>query len=424
MVEKYSNGEDFLADFKKGLSFIPDILIIDYNLSDMNGLELLAEIKESQHPFESIIVSGQSELEVVIESYDKGAGRYIIKNTNCIPEVKNAVEKAAAMINLRREVDELKSNKPTRSKYKALIGESAALINILNLIERAERSNILVLITGESGTGKELVARAIHENSQRNRQPFVPINMAAIPKDLIESELFGHEKGAFTGAVTKRIGKFEEADQGTIFLDEIGEMDLALQTKLLRILEDKEVIRVGSNKPLKLDIRIIVATNSDLIRKVEDGEFREDLYYRLQGFLLDLPPLRERKDDILILANHFIIEFSKSNSIECPELSKETMVQLMDYNWPGNIRELKSGVERATLMCNNNVIIPADLMLRSKSKETFNFNNDLSMEEHKMKIIDAYLVKYDNNIDKVVEKLAIGRATLYRMMKRISEKSA
>ena len=220
----------------------------------------------------------------------------------------------------------------------------------------------MVLVTGQSGTGKELVARAIHYNSQRARKPFVTVNMGAIPEDLIESELFGHEKGAFTDARDRRIGKFEEANEGTIFLDEIGEMDLMMQTKLLRVLQEKEVTRIGSNKSIKLDVRVIAATNKNLVQEVKEGRFREDLFYRLQGFLIHLPTLLERGDDVVLLSKNFLSDFCKENRMPNIQLSKEATKFLMDYGWPGNVRELKAVIERAAIMSENNTILPEDLV--------------------------------------------------------------
>jgi transcriptional regulator with GAF, ATPase, and Fis domain len=218
-----------------------------------------------------------------------------------------------------------------------------------------------VLVTGQSGTGKELVAKALHYNSNRSRKPFVIVNMGAIPTDLVESELFGHEKGAFTDAREKRIGKFEEADGGTIFLDEIGEMDLSLQTKLLRVLQEKEVTRIGSNKIMKLDFRLIAATNKNMLHEVKEGRFREDLFYRLQGFLIHLPPLKERDDDIILLGKSFLNDFCKENRMPQVQLSKEACSFMLDYEWPGNIRELKAVIERAALMAEDNIITVEDL---------------------------------------------------------------
>ncbi|MFN9596264.1 MAG: sigma-54 interaction domain-containing protein [Bacteroidota bacterium] len=229
-------------------------------------------------------------------------------------------------------------------------------------MQKVEKSNIMVLITGQSGTGKELVAKGLHYNSNRARKPFVTVNMGAIPEDLVESELFGHEKGAFTDARERRIGKFEEADGGTIFLDEIGEMTLHLQSKLLRVLQEKEVTRIGSNKTIKLDFRMIAATNRNLALEVKEGRFREDLFYRIQGFLIHLPPLEERGDDVILLAKNFLSDFCLNNRMNQPELSRETISFMLKYKWPGNIRELKAVIERAAVLCENNTITPEDLM--------------------------------------------------------------
>jgi DNA-binding NtrC family response regulator len=238
------------------------------------------------------------------------------------------------------------------------------VFNILKLIQKVEKTKLTTLITGDSGTGKELVAKAIHYNSPRKRKSFVPVNLAAIPFDLIESELFGHEKGAFTGATAKRIGKFEEANEGTIFLDEIGEMALDLQAKLLRVLEDNKITRLGSNKEIKLDIRVISATNKNLSDRVKENKFREDLMYRLQGFLIHLVPLKERENDVILLANHFLELFSKQNNLAVKSFSKGTIKEMLSYPWPGNIRELKSVVERAALLCETQKIEVDDLIFK------------------------------------------------------------
>ncbi|HNQ12867.1 MAG TPA: sigma-54 dependent transcriptional regulator, partial [Bacteroidia bacterium] len=239
---------------------------------------------------------------------------------------------------------------------------SAQILKTLRLIQKVEKSTMTVLVTGQSGTGKELVAKAIHYNSPRARKPFVIVNMGAIPQELIESELFGHEKGAFTDAREKRIGKFEEANDGTIFLDEIGEMDLGLQTKLLRVLQEKEITRIGSNKIIKLDFRMVAATNKNLALEVKEGRFREDLFYRLQGFLIHLPPLCERGDDILLLAKFFLNQFCTENKVQTKTISNQVAKTMLEYAWPGNIRELKAVIERAALLCEGDTITEDDVM--------------------------------------------------------------
>lgn len=340
----------------------PDIVTIDYLLPGMNGLELMAKITNYNADIHCIMVSGQDKLDVVIETYRQGAVDYIIKNDNAIVNLENSVRNLVKTVGLRQENESLKDLVIDRNKYNTILGNSGSVMRVLRLIQKVEKSNIMVLVTGQSGTGKELVAKSIHYNSPRARKPFVTVNMGAIPADLIESELFGHEKGAFTDARERRIGKFEEANEGTIFLDEIGEMDLLMQTKLLRVLQEKEVTRIGSNKSIKLDVRVVAATNRNLAHEVKEGKFREDLYYRLQGFLIHLPPLLERGDDVVLLSKTFLNDFCKDNKLGPITLTKEAAKVLMEYKWPGNIRELKAVIERAAIMSENATIQPEDLI--------------------------------------------------------------
>ncbi len=412
-ISQCAQGKEF---FQLKRTF--DIIIIDYNLPDINGLDLIKKIKAGSKDPKTIIVSGQTDIEVVVKCYKAGADNYIIKNENCLPEIENTIKNLSTNVHLKKQVDYLKSALLDRNKYDKIIGESPQILKVLKLIEKAEKSDILVLLTGKSGTGKELAAKAIHYNSPRKKKNFVPVNMAAIPKDLIESELFGHEKGAFTGAIARRIGKFEEANGGTLFLDEIGEMEPDLQAKILRIIEDKQLIRVGSNTSINLDIRIIAATNRDLKHEVKNGNFREELYYRLQGFLIDIPPLSQRKDDVLLLSSTFLTDFTKKNKMEEMSISKESANTLLNYSWPGNIRELKSVIERAALLSNNNTISPQELMLNDDENIIFE-EADFTLEDYKLKIITQYLEKFQNNIDLVAEKLNIGKATIYRTLKKI-----
>lgn len=357
-VTLFTSGEEFL----KNLHLNPDIVTIDYNLPDITGIEILKKINLYNKNIIKIILSGQNNVEVVVDAYKNGANDYIVKNENSIVELANSVKNLSANVSLRKEVEALKDQIIDRSKYDKIIGESKAVLNVIKLLQKVEKSNILALITGESGTGKEVIARALHYNSTRKREPFIAINVAAIPEDLIESELFGHEKGAFTGAESKRIGKFEEANGGTILLDEIGEMDINLQTKLLRVLQEGAITRLGSNKEIKLDVRVVAATNKNLIDRVKEGKFREDLFYRLQGILIHLPPLRERENDILILARHFLNQFCIQNKLGAKVFAKDAMEKMMSYQWPGNVRELKALVERAALMSEGDKVTEEDLM--------------------------------------------------------------
>ena len=357
-VTVYQSGEDLVTNLHQN----PDIVSIDYNLPGMSGLEILEKVKGYNDDIGTVVISGQEKVEVVVEAYNNGADRYIIKNENAVVELVNSVKNLCKNVNLRKELEDLRDQVIDRSRYHEIIGESNAVMKTLRLIQKVENNNITVLITGESGTGKELVARALHYNSSRKRKPFIPVNVAAIPEDLIESELFGHEKGAFTGASGKRIGKFEESNGGTVFLDEIGEMDINLQTKLLRVLQDSKISRLGSNKEIKLDLRIVAATNNNLGQQVKEGLFREDLYYRLQGFLIHLAPLRERGNDPALLAKYFLKNFCDQNREPQKSFSADTIDALLDHSWPGNIRELKASVERAALISDSQIITSDDMV--------------------------------------------------------------
>ena len=350
------------ADFLRHLHMNPDIVSVDCNLPDMSGIEILKKINVYNKDIATVFLSGQEDVEIVVQAYKNGARDYIVKKENAIVELSNSIKNLSSNVNLRKEVEDLKSKIIDRERYSQLIGESQPVLNVLRLIQKVEKSNMMVMITGESGTGKEVVAKVVHYNSTRKREPYVPVNMAAIAEDLIESELFGHEKGSFTGADGKRIGKFEEANRGTIFLDEIGEMDIHLQSRLLRVLQEGTITRVGSNKEIKLDVRVVAATNRNLGQMVKDGKFREDLYYRLQGFLIHLPPLRERGNDIIILAKHFLKDFSAANNLGKKAFSREVLESLLEYSWPGNVRELKAVAERAAIISDFETITENDLV--------------------------------------------------------------
>jgi DNA-binding NtrC family response regulator len=340
----------------------PDVITIDHNLPDYTGLELLERVKKENNSIVPIYMSGQDEISVVVQAYKLGARDYIMKEENAVLLLQKSLENISEHIKLKQEVEELRNAAIDKGKYSSIVGESAPLQKVIRMVEKVADTNMTILITGESGTGKEVIANAIHYNSNRRRKPFVAVNMGAIPVDLVESELFGHERGSFTGASSKRIGRFEEAHKGTIFLDEIGEMDMALQAKLLRVLQEKSIQRVGGSRTIELDLRIIAATNRNLAEYVKEGKFREDLYYRLQGFLLRMPPLRDRGNDIIILANYFKSEYAKNNRMQELSLTGEAARMLMEHNWPGNVRELKSVVERAIIMSDNDRIDPEDLI--------------------------------------------------------------
>jgi len=365
VVNKFTNGEDFIEFLPSG----PHIVILDLNLPGIGGLEILERIKDHSSRIKVIVVSQQREVEMVVKVYRAGAADYIVKTPECFDELIRSFTKAVSVVKVQNENKFSTKETLDRNKYLAILGNSKPVHDVLNMIHKIENNNIVVLLTGESGTGKELVARTIHYNSIRKNKPFIPVNIPAIPQTLIESELFGHEKGAFTGASGKRLGKFEEAGEGTILLDEIGEMNLDMQVKLLRVLQENEITRVGGNKIIKAKARVIASTNRDLVQEVKVGRFRQDLYYRLSGFLIHLPPLKERGDDVLLIAKKFIKKFCSENKLGDKNLSEESMAELLNYDWPGNIREVKTVVERASLLTNSDEITPEHLIFTGAKYE-------------------------------------------------------
>lgn len=395
----------------------PDVISIDFNLPDMKGEELLKRINATNSAIPVIVISAQEDIAVALSLLKRGAYDYIIKDDNAKDTLWNVLLRIRENASLKQEVANLREQLETKFDFeKVIIGQSAALKKSFVLIEKAIRNNINVSITGETGTGKEVVAKAIHYNSDRRKKQFVAVNMAAIPKDLIESELFGYEKGAFTGAIARKIGKFEEANGGTIFLDEIGELDLNLQSKILRVLQEREVTRVGGNESIKFDARLIIATHKNLAEEVKKGNFREDLYYRVIGLPIELPPLRERGNDVLILARHFIQLFAKENRSAAPAISSSAKDKLLKYNYPGNVRELKAIVDLACVMCDGKEIVADDLTFTSvKGDEAF-MVEEKSLKEYNADIISFFLKKYNNNVVEVAEKLDIGKSTIYNLI--------
>ena len=414
-IQSFTTGKDCLDNLYQE----PDIITLDYRLPDTKGLEVLKQIKEINEDIQIILISEQVDIDVVVTLLKLGAYDYIVKSRdikerllNTVNNIRQGSKLKKEIVNLRQEVGKKYTSQNT------IIGSSPAVEKVYELIEKATRTNITVTITGETGTGKELVAKAIHYNSTRSKQPFIPVNVAAIPRELIESELFGHEKGAFTGAAFRRIGKFEEANGGTLFLDEMAEMDISLQAKILRALQEKEIIRIGSNSPVKFDCRIIIATNKDLQEEIKKGNFRQDLYYRLFGLPIELPPLRDRENDVIILARHFINVFCKENKMTTKALTPEASNRLLSYSFPGNIRELKSVIELAVTLADQDEITASHIVLgRGQNLLDDLFSQELSLREYDMRIVKKFLDKYDNNIKLVAEKLDLGVATVYRMLK-------
>ena len=288
---------------------------------------------------------------------------------------------------------------------------------VFQLLEKAVKTNITISVTGETGTGKEVIANAIHYNSPRKKGPLVAVNMSAIPKELLESELFGYEKGAFTGANTRKKGQFELANKGTLFLDEIAEMDMNIQAKLLRAIQEREVMRVGGEQAIKFDARIITATHKDIAEEVRQGNFREDLYYRLLGLNIELPPLRERGNDIILLAQHFLNDFAKQNQMGKMAFSKTAKSKLLGYSFPGNVRELKAIIDLAAVMATGEYIEGEDIQFNSIRREAGFLTQELTMEEYKKRIIHFFLDKHQKDVLLVAKKLDIGKSTIYRMLK-------
>lgn len=417
-VRSFFNARDFLNCLNES----PDIVTLDYRLPDLSGLEVLKRIRQENDDVQVILISEQEDIDLVVTLLKMGAYDYITKSNDIKERLLNTIQNLTKDLSLKKEISTLRREVQKKYSFRqTILGESPAIKNVYELVDKALDTNITVIISGETGTGKELVAKAIHYNSKRKEKPFVAVNVPAIPSELIESELFGHEKGSFTGASFRRIGRFEEADGGTLFLDEIGEMEPNLQTKLLRVLQEKEIVRVGSNKPLKTDCRIITATNKNLKEEVKKGKFRKDLFYRLLGLPIELPPLRERASDILILARHFMENFCRENNITLKRLTAEAQKKLMNYAFPGNVRELKSLVELAVTLSVKSEIEAGDFAIDSGESLSSLTGDDMTMYEYEMKILRATLRKNNNDINLTAKKLDIGVSTIYRMLKQEKE---
>ena len=413
-VEVFGTGKQCISNLHKK----PDLITLDYSLPDLSGLNILNKIKEFDSGIPVIIISGQGDINTAVSLLKEGAYDYIVKDEEAKARLWNTVKNARVQYKLKEEVATLR--KEVGRKYeisKGIVGKSSVMTRVFNIMEKALKTNITVSITGETGTGKEVVAKAIHYNSPRKNNPFVVVNVSAVPAELIESEMFGHEKGSFTGADKRRIGKFEQANGGTLFLDEIGEMSLPMQAKLLRVIQEKELTRVGGSDIIKINARIIIATHKNLIKEVRKGNFREDLYYRLLGLPIELPPLRDRNNDIIHLAKHFIKEFCIENQLEQYSLTQKAKEKLMHYSYPGNVRELKAVIELAAVMAADSNITDDDISFSKHSELGNLLASNLTLEEYSAKIITNFLKKYNNNITEVARKLDIGKSTIYRMKK-------
>ncbi len=389
-----------------------DVVLLDLILPDGSGIDVLRRVSQEGLATECIILTGYAEVSSAIEAMKLGAYDYLTKPAR-MDEIEVLVLKAAEKARLRRENALLTARLQQRSEpVRGLITADPAVQRVLGTLERAAPSNLPILLQGESGTGKELLARAVHLKSPRASEAFVAINCAAVPENLIESELFGHERGAFTGAVERKVGLFEAAHRGVMFLDEVGDLSPAVQARLLRVLETKDFLRVGGTRVLKTDVRLVSATNKDLLAEVDAGRFREDLYYRLNGITLTLPPLRERRGDVGLLARHFL-DLSRSSKM----LSPAAIEALSAYSWPGNVRELQMVIQRAVILSTKETIEPCDLPLRGpRRRSSPAMRTDQTLAEHEIEYIQAVLTKHGGHRSEAARALGIDPKTLYNKL--------
>jgi two-component system, NtrC family, response regulator AtoC len=413
-VKSFFTGKDLLSSLHER----PDVITLDYRLPDVKGSDLLRKIRDFDDGIEVIVISEQKDIQTAVDLMKEGAFDYLVKNNEISERLHSAIAKIRKNAGLKKRIRVLEQEVGKKYDFENLImGRSPVMRQVFEMMNKAASSNITVTITGETGTGKEMVAKAVHYHSPRKDMPFVPVNMSAIPSELFESEFFGHEKGAFTGAIARRKGKFEEANGGTLFLDEIADTDINFQPKILRALQEREITRVGGNDMIKFDCRIIVASNRNLQEEVKKGTFRQDLYYRLYGLPIELPPLRERENDVLILAHHFMESFCLENNWPSVTISDDAKARLMGYNWPGNVRELKSVIELAMVMTSGKTLTASDIMLSQSDFLADVISEEMTMKEYDQRIVRFYLNKYQHNIKAVADKLNIGQATIYRMLK-------
>jgi DNA-binding NtrC family response regulator len=389
-----------------------EVALVDLMLPDGSGIDILRQIREDDLPMEAIVLTGYATVSTAIEAMKLGAYDYVTKPAR-MEEIEVLVEKAAEKARLRRENVSLKVRLERQDVAQGIVTEDPGMKELLTTLERVAPSDLPVLVLGETGTGKELIARAVHRLSPRAEQAFVAINCGAVPENLLESELFGHEKGAFTGAIVRKPGLFEVADHGVLFLDEVGEIAPSVQVKLLRALESKEFFRVGGTRPVRSDVRLVSATNKELKHATQTGEFREDLYYRLNGVTLRLPPLRERKDDIVLLARHFLDRFGPDK-----KLSARAAQALQQYSWPGNVRELQMVIQRACVLTSKDAIESEDLPLdvRDQNWKSAAVRTGLTLADMEKEYIETVLQENEGHRGKTARALGIDPKTLYNKL--------
>ncbi|MEN8118518.1 MAG: sigma-54 dependent transcriptional regulator [Bacteroidota bacterium] len=414
-VKVFHNGTDVISCLNEK----PDVITLDYTLPDMTGKEVLQKIQKELPTAQVIVISAQDDIDTAIELMKLGAYDYIMKAPDTREKLSNIINNIYKTDQLKNENIILKDAVREKYNFKNLIkGNSREIEHVFELMNKATQTNISVSISGETGTGKELVSKGIHYNSRRCTKPFIAVNVSAIPEGLIESELFGHEKGAFTGADFKKIGKFEMANGGTLFLDEIADLNLNLQAKLLRVIQERELVRLGGHDIIPLDVRIITATHKNLAALAADDQFRQDLYYRLLGLPIEIPPLRQRGNDKILLAKYFADEFCKENDMEAKTISNEAKQMLLSYHYPGNIRELKAIVELACVMTTRDVIKTSHLNMNVDESVQNLLASEKTLDEYNNEIVKFFLNKYNQNVRLVASKLGIGKSTIYRMLQK------
>jgi two-component system response regulator AtoC len=404
----------------------PDLVIMDIRMPELDGIEALQKVKIASPRTAVLIMTAFGTSNAAIKAMELGAFDYITKPFE-LEKISHTIKRAFEYQDLTQEVEVLRDEISTLVQTERIVGNSAAMQEVYKVVGKVAKADATVLITGESGTGKELVAEALHFNSSRRSGPIIKVSCAALPETLLEAELFGHEKGSFTGALATRKGRFEMADKGTIFLDEIGEMSLATQTKLLRVLQERKIERVGSSLPIKVDIRVLVATNKDLQKQVEQGKFRDDLFYRLNVINIHMPPLRERKEDISALVEHFLAKHRYSASAQPATISEEALKRLVEYDWPGNVRELENVVERAVVLSRGQLITSRELPFGDHSDEQGEEGGEeipveksffkRSVAQYEKDLIMKALRDATGNRSKAADMLGIYRRLLYAKIK-------
>ncbi len=407
-----------------------DVMLVDLVMPGMTGLDLLTRAKSSHERLEVVIMTAFADVDTAVAAVKAGAYDFLTKPFPSSDTVALAVSKACEHGRLLDKTKRLEQELEVRERYGDIVGSSPPMLEVYRMIDSVAHSSSTVLLQGESGIGKELVARAIHNRGSRSSKPFVPVNCSAIPETLVESELFGHLRGSFTGAVTTKMGLFEAANGGTILLDEVGELLLSVQVKLLRVLQEGEIKRVGATESVKIDVRVIAATNVDLYRAIQQGEFREDLYYRLNVIRIPIPPLRQRLDDIPVLAYHFLRKYALRSGRDIEKISIDAMQSLLSYSWPGNVRELENAIERSVVMAKGDTVTVSDLPDSVvKSERLFVSHSasfDLPFAEAKKKMVENFerdyvkevLRKAGGNVSEAARRAALDRSNFRRIIKK------